>query len=135
MPEHWETRQAREHWERYDKIAKWLGWNNVRKLVPFSNEGVKLALANGDKHLNSLQLAAWDRQHGNTPGKKLDAPKVCQCCKQTLPPPDQTAGMWGLVRAAIKRDKLAGREPLLTSWSLSDTVSTLKHVAREVANA
>jgi hypothetical protein len=119
--------QAREHFEKYDKLAQWLGVAELQALVPFSQERVNAALASGDEHLNTLSLAAWDRQHGTIPG---EAAKRCPCCHQVLPQEEQPRGVWDLVRAAIKRDKTTGSLPLCNAWSLSDTVCVLKHVAR-----
>ena len=124
-----EATASREHFEKYDALAHWLGWNALAALVPFPPERVRAALQAGDEHLNTLSLVSWDRKHGYEPDKLK--PEVCSCCGQVKPvTARREAGVWGLVRAAIKRDREAGRTPLVTAWSLSDTVCVLKHVAK-----
>lgn len=134
------TRQALEHRERYEQLAVWLGVESLKKLVPFSTDGIRAALAAGDIHLNGLSLSSWDRQHGSPDGKQVDSgmwsvPRVkktpCPCCGQLREVPvSKDDGVWGVLRVAIARDRQAGVTPLRTSWSLSDTVCVLKHVAQ-----
>lgn len=49
---------------RMDAIAYRVGVPALRRIIPFSRDQVKQALADGDEHLNSLPLAAWDRAAG-----------------------------------------------------------------------
>lgn len=120
-----EQRMHAEHYAKQDRHARWLGLDAVRALVPFTREQIRAALDAGDVHLNTLPLHVWDKAHGE-PTKK---PTPCDCCKQMRPREPSTL-MRGLVRQAVTRDVIAGREPLLRAWSLSDTVCVLKHVAR-----
>jgi hypothetical protein len=119
-----QEQQAREHAEKYDRIAEWLGRAAVESLIPFSDDRVSAALAAGDAHLNTLSLASWDGRHGQERARK-----VCSCCKQVLPPEERAPGVLDLVRAAIRRARATDTVPLLTAWSLSDTVCVLKRAA------
>lgn len=125
------ARHTREHKEKYERLAVWLGVPALLALIPFPALRVSHALADGDEHLNTLPLHVWDAKHG----VELVALKqgTCKCCWQALPRTNENKrgeGVLGLVRNAIKRDREAGREPLQTRWSLSETVCVLKHVAR-----
>jgi hypothetical protein len=122
------ARQQHEHREKFESLAQWLGVESLKQLVPFPPSRIRAALAAGDEHLNTLPLVSWDGQHGLTPDERQH--RICHCCKQSLPVRFVTPGVWGLVRAAIRRDHEAGRTPLVKAWSLSDTVCVLKHVAR-----
>ena len=132
-----EKTMADAHRAKYEELAQRLGVEALKALVPFTREQITHALAQGDVHLNSLPLPAWDSRHGyhkddnagrgfhTASGKRIGADaKPCPCCGTPRVAPDLTAGVWGLVRAAVKRDHTA------MAWSLSDTVSLLKHVAR-----
>ena len=137
------ARQRAEHEAKYQALADWLGESAVRALVPFSPEQVRDALRVGDVHLNTLPLPAWDRQHGYHPddnagrgfGLAVGVGKTCPTCGHVSAAPDRKAGVWGLVRAAIDRDRRHGDTPLIRAWSLSDTTCVLKHVARTTALA
>lgn len=133
------ARQTREHVAKFEALAQWLGVDALKKLVPRSREQILGALAAGDEHLNMWGLQPWDNQHGVEPvlgengWRTSNMPKTCRCCGQVIPvpPADRAAGVWGLVRAAIARDRAKGIAPsLVNGWSLSDTGCVLKHVAR-----
>jgi hypothetical protein len=130
-----------EHEQKYERLAQWLGVESLKKLVPFTPEQIGNALRAGDEHLTTLSLVAWDRKHGAEPGEVARARKyiqfpdrqsvICPCCgAPTTPPADKTAGVWGLVRAAIASARLHDEKPLQRSWSLCETVCVLKHVAK-----
>lgn len=50
------------HDDYYLWLADWVGLGN--SLIPFPADKIALALAKGDKHLNTLPLMGWDRMDG-----------------------------------------------------------------------
>lgn len=79
-----------EHRKKYEKIAQTLGVNDLIKMVPAQRRELELAYA-ANKHMNTIPLDAWDRQHDTVRNMSM----------------------------------FAG----IMSWSMADTVCTLKHVA------
>ena len=51
------------HEEYYREVVNALGREEVERLIPFTEKQVSQALLNGDEHLNSLRLIAWDTVH------------------------------------------------------------------------
>lgn len=103
-----------DHEQKYQALALWLGWLPLLALTP-DKERVAAALAAGDQHLNTIPLSVWGSSGGTSWNDQFDSSK--------------DDAVRHLLRDAIKRDKEAKREPLTTSWSLSQTVCLLKHVA------
>jgi hypothetical protein len=60
------ARMEREHFEKYDAIARQIGINRLIIHVPATKERILQALANDDRHLNTIPLPNWDRQHDKT---------------------------------------------------------------------
>lgn len=81
-----------KHFEKFDAIAKRIGLHTLRAIVPFRDEKLEKAIADGDECFNTLDLKSWDEQD------------------------------WYVRQLAFGVG--------FKSWSLSDTVCVLKHVAR-----
>lgn len=114
------------HEQKYDELARWLGIDALLKLVPFSYDAVQRALAEGDKHLNTLPLKRWDAQHGVPPGEV----QRCPTCKQVIAQQGRDEGVWGLIRLRLRQERRHGGVRKRFAWSLSDTVCVLKHAAK-----
>jgi hypothetical protein len=121
-----EATMKAEHYRKYEELTRWLGLDALKSLVPFPADRIRQALESGDEHLNTLPLHVWDKQDG---GPRKVPTEKCKCCNQTLPVVE-AHGMWALVARAIASDRRHGLPPKCTSWSLSQTVCVLKHVAR-----
>lgn len=108
-------RQQREHDEKYARLVEVLGFDALVRLLPELHHGRTWAgLVAGDRHLNQIPLAAWDRAAGcGLPPRTLPGPR--------WPQPE--------LRATARLEPWC-RAPQL---SLSDRVCVLKHVARRLA--
>lgn len=113
--------QAREHYERNETLAMRLGLGALLRLVPVAPERIKQALADGDKHLNTIPLAVWDRA---ALGRGYHERERCPTCGQRKA---WVASDWPY--ADLKAT--AHQEPWkhAPGLSLAERVSVLKHVA------
>lgn len=94
------------HSEKYQRAIRALGGlEAVVPFIPFSKYAIVRALRDGDEHLNSLPLSAWDRAAGF-----VGVGKYFRCVQGAL---------WGLY---AKRG--------VTSASCADGVCLLKEAAR-----
>lgn len=72
------TDADREHIQKYEALAQRLGLEELKTLIPVSQDKVRQALERGDKHLNKIPLWKWDVAAGAiaVPGLSLGE-KVC----------------------------------------------------------
>ena len=118
---------AEEHRAKCAALVDVLGFDALAALVPVPVERIRAALATGDKHLNTIPLALWDRAALGTqgaPGQK------CPTCGGRLPDPRHSNDYpYNVLRQSARREPWS-RAP---SLSLGDRLCALKHVARCMA--
>ena len=49
-----------DHYIKYEALAQAIGINELAALVPATRKKIRAAIANGDKHLNTIPLHKWD---------------------------------------------------------------------------
>lgn len=98
------------HQECMEHATKMLGYENIKKCIPFALSEIKRALANGDEWLNTLDMKKWDYESGFVWSRTRNGESLAYRPETEL----------------VKLYRKVG----LKSWSNSQGVSLLKHVAR-----
>src|SRR4029453_13784802 len=112
------------HREKYARYVELLGREHLLALLPKPTRPWRDLLAE-DEHLNNVPLALWDRAH-----EGVEVTEPCPCCGH----PRRVrsgASVFKLYQSARR----AGMVKESGGWSLSNSVCTLKELARQLAEA